>query len=435
MIEDDAVKFVCNPNKNFWFSVWWKFNAAPHQTRYFDLTDHPYVSFRVKVEPGARLNGEELGLVEIGLDINGGDEYLSRQVPDDGQWHEVYYIFSGDNKAYEHATEFRLHPGLKEDLPLYDPGFTGTVWIDDLRIGDKVELPQELTTIKGYEEDFASPVQMGFWIPNTETHPDGTPLFFVLQQEEALKVTMKQQHFNDGQMYDFSRLGYLLDLSEYPEAQMRLKVESGATLAGEPVDSVNFSMSPFSQDYSERYGVVYPWSQQHSPVTISVPADDEWHTCTFDWSEPDGMPAGDGYVYPNQYGQIRYLLLETVKDTGKRYEAVFWLDDVRIGYNVEHPSAIEKHPGTSLDRIFNYPNPFHSQTTLVIDLIYPEEVSLTVYDVTGKVLARLLDRQPLDQGRHTVIFNAGDLPAGIFFCKLTTPGRECVKRMIHLPGE
>jgi hypothetical protein len=211
-------------------------------------------------------------------------------------------------------------------------------------------------------------------------------------------------------------------------------VESGATLSGAPVDTVNFGMSPFSDGYSERYGVVYPWSQQHSPVTISVPADDEWHTCTFDWSVPDGEPAGDGYVYPNSYEKIRYLLLETVKDSGKLYEATFWLDDVRIGYNVEHPAAVEEPAGT-VERLGTYPNPFRSRTTVVFDLLSPEVVSLTVYDMTGRMRSCLLDRQRLDRGRHALLFEAGDLPAGVYLCKLSVAGRDYVKRMILLPGE
>ena len=161
-----------------------------------------------------------------------------------------------------------------------------------------------------------------------------------------------------------------------------------------------------------------------------MPADDEWHTYTFDWSSPDEEPAGDGYVYPNHYTDIHYLLLETVKDTGQLYEAVFWMDDVRIGYEVDHPSAVEDIPGSGTILLGNDPNPFRENTLIRFTLPGEKRVSLTVYDLSGRVIAVLLDQQWLPGGKHTVRYSPARPVPGIYLYELRTDSYKQMKRMI-----
>ena len=432
-IKENALRYKCDPNKSYRYSVWWKFNRPPYQNRYFDLHEYPYLSFLVKVEPGARLNGKELDLVDIGVDIPGAGEYLNKQVPDDGQWHRVYYVFDEKNPIYRYITDIRIHPGITREDTL-SPGFTGTIWIDGLRIGDKVEFPQELTTIRSFTEDFSRPVDMGFWIPNKKTFDDGTPLFFVLQQEEALRIEMKQQQYTDGQMYDFTQLGYLLDLTAHPKARMRIRVEPGALLAGLETDTIPFSLSPFSSDYSKRDSIVYPYAQQHAPVTVDVPADGEWHDCLFDWSIADEAPAEDGYVYPNDYQKITYLLLETRKEPGACYEATFWLDDVVVGEAVDNPTALPEQSGSGYRLWQNYPNPVSRNTTIRYELPKTTYIHISLLDITGKEVAVLVEGI-MPAGRHSLSFHRSDLQEGIYFYKLETDDFTAVKKMILTGNE
>ena len=429
MAEDGAFKYVCNPNRNYWFSVWWKFDAEPHTNRYFDLSKYPYLSFRAKVEPGATWNGNSIDNVDIGFDINGADEYLGQQIPDDGQWHNVLFTFDSTNTAYAHCTEFRLHPGVSDKDAVFDPGFVGTIWIDDLRIGDKVKLKPELVVKTGFSEDFSNPVNLDFWIPNKKTHSDGTPIFFVMQQQGALKVAMRQENYDDGQMYDFSKLGILLNLSENPRARISLKVENGAKLSGNSVDSVNFSLSPFSSDTCTRGNIHYPYAQQHSPVTFAVPTDNEWHTYTFDWSTPDTQPAADGYVYPNDYSQISYLLLETVGAPDSLYEATFWIDDFLVGDQTTGVESREHKIVTDFELLQNYPNPFNPRTTIRYALPKATHVTLTLFNINGEKVATLVDENE-QAGYHKVSFDGSHLSSGLYFYRLKTSEFTAVKQMV-----
>ncbi|RPH91987.1 MAG: T9SS C-terminal target domain-containing protein, partial [Calditrichaeota bacterium] len=65
----------------------------------------------------------------------------------------------------------------------------------------------------------------------------------------------------------------------------------------------------------------------------------------------------------------------------------------------------------------NYPNPFNPTTQITYSLPRTSEVKLQVFDMLGRDVATLVDGVQL-QGEHTVSFQAGDLPSGIYFCKL-----------------
>jgi hypothetical protein len=77
----------------------------------------------------------------------------------------------------------------------------------------------------------------------------------------------------------------------------------------------------------------------------------------------------------------------------------------------------------------NYPNPFNSSTTIAFDLAEPEKVSLTIFDVTGRPVARLVDEM-MDAGRYARLFDRGALSSGLYIYRLTAGPFTDVGRML-----
>ena len=61
----------------------------------------------------------------------------------------------------------------------------------------------------------------------------------------------------------------------------------------------------------------------------------------------------------------------------------------------------------------NFPNPFASVTSIAFALPAEQFVSVRVYDLTGRIVESLLE-QTLQEGTHSVTFNASTLPAGTY---------------------
>ncbi len=77
----------------------------------------------------------------------------------------------------------------------------------------------------------------------------------------------------------------------------------------------------------------------------------------------------------------------------------------------------------------NYPNPFNPTTTLSFDLMRPETVKLSVYNIMGKEVARLVDR-PMQAGTHNVTFDASPLASGMYFYRIEAGSFTDMKRMV-----
>ena len=85
----------------------------------------------------------------------------------------------------------------------------------------------------------------------------------------------------------------------------------------------------------------------------------------------------------------------------------------------------------------NYPNPFNPSTKIrysIPNVIASEtkqsvNVSLKVYDVLGNEVATLLN-EPKQAGTYEIEFNAGNLPSGTYFYKLSVGEFSVVKKML-----
>ncbi|MDA1027706.1 MAG: DUF1501 domain-containing protein [Bacteroidetes bacterium] len=74
---------------------------------------------------------------------------------------------------------------------------------------------------------------------------------------------------------------------------------------------------------------------------------------------------------------------------------------------------------TSVRLLTTYPNPFQTRTTIDFELDQPQVIRIEVFDVVGKLVASVLNG-PLSSGRHQLPFEAGSLPSGTYFLRMTT---------------
>jgi hypothetical protein len=65
------------------------------------------------------------------------------------------------------------------------------------------------------------------------------------------------------------------------------------------------------------------------------------------------------------------------------------------------------------------PNPFNSKLSISINLIEESNIELIAYDASGRMIDRILG-SPFSAGRHTIDWDATNLPSGIYIIELHT---------------
>jgi hypothetical protein len=71
----------------------------------------------------------------------------------------------------------------------------------------------------------------------------------------------------------------------------------------------------------------------------------------------------------------------------------------------------------------NYPNPFNPTTTIQYDLPMSSHVTLSVYDMLGREVTRLVD-QTQSASRYTVQWDASKLSSGVYFYRIDARGQD-----------
>jgi len=79
----------------------------------------------------------------------------------------------------------------------------------------------------------------------------------------------------------------------------------------------------------------------------------------------------------------------------------------------------------------NYPNPFNPSTKIRFDIAKASNVSLAIYDVTGKEVGVIVNEN-FNPGTYEFAYDASQLSSGVYFYKLVTAGFTDVKRMVLL---
>jgi hypothetical protein len=77
------------------------------------------------------------------------------------------------------------------------------------------------------------------------------------------------------------------------------------------------------------------------------------------------------------------------------------------------------------------PNPFNSSTRIHYQIPAATRVTLTIYDVTGRRVTVLEDRN-MDSGEHETIWDASNMPSGVYFLHMNTKDFQDTKKLLLL---
>ncbi|MBZ0265201.1 T9SS type A sorting domain-containing protein, partial [bacterium] len=152
-----------------------------------------------------------------------------------------------------------------------------------------------------------------------------------------------------------------------------------------------------------------------------------------DWMPLDTLNGYQNYI-PNRWQPFFYDLTDELVMDGNVYvrwrietdgtdvDRGVFLDDVEFLATNElavFEQSNELPAGFSLDSI--YPNPFNPGTTVKFTVPTNAMVQVTVFDVLGREVLKVLDRE-VTAGSHRVTIDMSDFSSGLYFAKMQAPG-------------
>ena len=181
----------------------------------------------------------------------------------------------------------------------------------------------------------------------------------------------------------------------------------------------------------------------------------EWNSPSGSSLESGGNPGkgGDRNIDALEYYRV-YRNNELIADN---VQALFYEDDMRplpsatysyqvtavytkgesqktVPVDIEYQSTgVEGAPVAEVPEEYylkpNFPNPFNPTTTISFGLPEPAEVKLAVYDLLGRETAVLVE-EAMPAGNHSAVWNAENLPSGIYFYRMNAGDFKAMGKML-----
>ena len=77
----------------------------------------------------------------------------------------------------------------------------------------------------------------------------------------------------------------------------------------------------------------------------------------------------------------------------------------------------------------NYPNPFNPETTISYELPKESDITLTIYDITGRLVKTLVNEKR-EPGYYSVHWDASQFSSGVYLYRIQTEGFQQVKKCL-----
>ncbi len=202
-------------------------------------------------------------------------------------------------------------------------------------------------------------------------------------------------------------------------------------LTGDDHDDVIIGSDPDDYIQTDRGKVTVVYGAYHLPDTIFV--DSDTSISVFIAEERAGYfgkSLGTGDF--DEDGVLDLLIgAHTASALGRD-----WAGKVYLFYGIENLTGIPHPPALSFKVKQNYPNPFSSNTTIEYSLPNSAPVTLTVYNILGQLVARIIEPMQ-SKGPHSITWdgrgeNGKKAASGIYFYRLQAGAFSATKKMVLL---
>jgi hypothetical protein len=208
----------------------------------------------------------------------------------------------------------------------------------------------------------------------------------------------------------------------YPES---LTVAANETLAG-----INFSLAPLTPMSAGFAGFAFDGMGQveiagaHITAIGTSGAYDAYANAYGDYII-DNLPSGDYYLQAQANGYTVELSAEPVH-VDPLFISAFTSEAVYALTGVQEPSTPKTVVGI---RLTVGPNPFHGQTTVHYSLPKAGNISLKLYDVTGKLVSTVA-RGYVDAGSYAATINSHLMASGVYLIRFETNTTHIAQKLI-----
>ena len=183
-----------------------------------------------------------------------------------------------------------------------------------------------------------------------------------------------------------------------------------------PVELASFTAT------TNRNAVSLNWSTATETNNAGFDVERKAATAT-EWTKV-GNVAGNGTT-----SEVRNYTFTDRANTGTYNYRLKQLD---VNGNFEYfnlSNEIEVGVPNSFDMSQNYPNPFNPSTKINYDLPVDGNVSIVLYDLTGRQVASIVN-EVKTAGYYTVSFNASNLASGMYFYRISASNFVSTKKMV-----
>jgi len=163
---------------------------------------------------------------------------------------------------------------------------------------------------------------------------------------------------------------------------------------------------------------------KNSKVSSSYSGDLLTEELTQDWQSTEWVNTTlETYTYEDD--QITVILLQEWKNNAwenkERWTNTYGTVDVEDNRTVVSGFSLEQ----------NYPNPFNPSTTISFAIDKRGYVKLDVYNSLGQLVTKLVDEEK-PAGNYQIMFNAVNLPSGVYYYRLSAGNKVMTKKCILL---
>lgn len=187
-----------------------------------------------------------------------------------------------------------------------------------------------------------------------------------------------------------------------------------------PVELSSFNSSVLKNDVTLNWSTSQEQNNIGFEIERKLSADTSWKKISF--------INGAG----NSNAQVNYKYEDKNLATGKYHYRLKQIDN---NGNYKH-YALQNEVSVGVPQKFalsqNYPNPFNPSTKISFNIPEAVNVTLEIYDITGKLITSLIDNKLYQSGYYTIDMNGASLSSGTYFYRLQAGEFIQTKKMLLL---